>query len=93
MIVTKIYTETVNYNAMMDVCEVLFPGGYTVYDGIGSYEGRREGAFILEVWDAENIMVQAFAHWCMHVNGQKQVDVFSYIADHYDVKWNRVTHE
>jgi len=72
----RICTENKNYEAILDRLDMQFPGGYTIINANGAWQGKREKSLIIEVVsDAPSIEsdIGKLAYWLKKYNEQETV--------------------
>ena len=75
----RIFTENKNYAAITDRLDIQFPGGYTIINANGAWQGQCEKSLIIEIVSDSppspsiESDIGKLAYWLKKFNGQDAV--------------------
>lgn len=72
----RICTENKNYPDILDYLDEHFPDGYTILQGNGAWQGKREKSLVIEIMRATlggDLEISHFAYWLKKHNEQQVI--------------------
>ena len=71
----RICTQNLNYAAILDYLDEHFPGGYTILQANGAWQGQREKSLVIEIVQKAGEDIQHLVYWLKKHNKQNAVMV------------------